>query len=197
MDEKQKDALSKLVKPEVIEAIESTGETETKRLEETIEFKSNDSDVKEEVKEEVEPAVEEVAEIPKSEEEDEGAKDYLTQDDVEPAFSALAESIVSIKNEIFERMDSIDTSLKALTETDDEKFKKQIELTPKESLKATVESVIGRKETQVDGRTALGKDGPEEAAPITESLTGISLIDGIKARNAEKIHGTSFLKPTN
>jgi len=155
--------------------------------EEKVEFKSTDE-------KEIEEAVVE-EEKPESEEKDEGAKEeevktYLTLDDVKPALEGLAEAVKSV----IERVNAIDASLKTLAETDEKKIEEKIELTPKESLKAIAESVIGKKETEVDGRTKLAKDGPEEAEANAESTTGIPFIDQIKARNAEK-HQIGSFKP--
>jgi hypothetical protein len=85
------------------------------------------------------------------------------------------------------KIDSIETSVKSLERTDDEKFEEKVELTPKASLKDHVESVIGKDETKVDGRTELAKDGPEEAKSAVESRTGIPLLDNIQNRNEDHI----------
>jgi len=194
MDKKQKNALSTLLGDEMAETIDAKGESETKRLEEAgVAHKSKDNE-----KKEVEAAVEKKVDEPKSEDEvkDKGEKDseptYLTFDDVKEGFEGFAEVLKGIVADVSE----MKASLKTLTESDEAKFERKVELTPKESLKAIAESVIGKKETLVDGRTTLGKDGPEEAEPMTESLTGVPLIDNIKARNAEHTQGLSFLKPS-
>lgn len=210
MDAKQKTALSKLAGDKIVDLIETTGEEETKRLEELgvenkskSETKAAESGGKKKEKTKIvgEPAVEKVVEDPKSEPKssggpkdvkDEGAKEEggdevpLTFGDVKPAFEGFAEALTAINV----RLDEVDASLKTLAESDDAKIKTKVELTPKESLKSIADSVIGKKETQVDGRTTLAKDGPKEAEPNVESRTGISLIDNLKARNLEKVSGS-------
>jgi hypothetical protein len=187
MDEKQKNALSKLVPDSVVELIETTGESESKRLEGEVEFK----EVKEEKK--VEAAVEEKVVEPVSEKVDEGTKEgeptYLTFEDVKAGFEGFAEVLKGI----VAKVDAMEASLKALTESDKAKFDEKVALTPKESLKAIAESVIGKKETLVDGRSKLASDKPEEAEPI-KPTGGIPLIENIKARNLEKGIDPTFLK---
>jgi hypothetical protein len=200
MEQKQVDALSNLgIDDELIKAIVETGDEETKTLEDAgVARKEVESDEKEVVAEvEVSDEAEEVlvetieveAEVPAEKVEDEGIKEeveepeYVTREEVKEGFGALA----SVLREIMGKQDSIETSIKSLERTDDEKFEEKVELTPKASLKDHVESVIGKDETKVDGRSTLAKDGPEEKEAAVESRTGIPLLDNIQNRNEDHI----------
>ncbi|MHA2163944.1 MAG: hypothetical protein ACXABF_16130, partial [Candidatus Thorarchaeota archaeon] len=102
---------------------------------------------------------------------------------VKDGFGALA----GVLNKLMDRMDSIETSIKSLEKDDEEKFSEMLEETPKESLKDHVESVIGSKDTLVDGRSTLAKSGPEETKEKTPLVTGVPILDAIKDRNRD--HG--------
>jgi hypothetical protein len=200
VEQKQVDALSNLgIDDELVKAIVETGDEETKTLEDAgVARKEVESDEKEVVTEaEVSDESEEVlvetieveAEIPAEKVEEEGEKEevdepeFVTLEEVKEGFGALASAI----KELMGKIDSIETSVKSLERTDDEKFEEKVELTPKASLKDHVESVIGKDETKVDGRTELAKDGPEEAKSAVESRTGIPLLDNIQNRNEDHI----------
>jgi hypothetical protein len=193
VNQKQKEALDKLLPADVVEAIETTGEGVTKTLEDQdVSFKSTEDVVEDAV--EVEPAVEPEVEEPKSSggpkdrvedgETKEGEEEelvYVTYDDVKAGFEGFAEVLKTIVADVNE----IKASLKTLAESDEAKIKEKVELTPKESFKSIGLSVLGKKETRVDGRTNLAKDVPDEADP--KPVGGIPLIDNIKARNRD--HG--------
>ena len=195
VEQKQIDALTELIDDEaLVETIVETGPKETKKLEDVgVANKENESEEKEVVAEvsdeteelKVETQIEVETEIPT--EKVEGEKEEVdeprlaTFDEVKEGFGALA----GVLNGIVGRMDSIEASVKSLEKDDDEKFDEKVELTPKASLKDHVESVIGSKETEIDGRTKLAKDGPKETKAEVGSKTGVGFLDQIQARNED------------
>ncbi len=202
MEQKQIDALNELIEDEaLVETIVTTGPKETKKLEDAgIANKEKEGEEKEVVAEvegevEVSDETEEVlvetveveAETPTEKVEVEGEKEevdepeFVTLEEVKDGFGALASAI----KELMGRLDSIETSVKSLARTDDEKFDEKVELTPKASLKDHVESVIGKDETKVDGRTELAKDGPKETEAEVGSKTGVGFLDQIQQRNED------------
>jgi hypothetical protein len=198
VEQKQVDALTHLgIDDELVKDIVETGDEETKTLEDAgvarKEVESEEKEVVAEVSDESEEVLVETieveAEIPAEKVEEEGEKEevdepeFVTLEEVKEGFGALASAI----KELMGKIDSIETSVKSLERTDDEKFEEKVELTPKASLKDHVESVIGKDETKVDGRTELAKDGPEEAKSAVESRTGIPLLDNIQNRNEDHI----------
>lgn len=104
-------------------------------------------------------------------------KEYVTRTEVADALMVLAEGFAALRNEV-----------KELRKTDTEKIAEKVAETPKASLRATIQSVIGRRETQVDGRESLAKDAPQETKGST-GATGIPLIDSLKELNRAKAPG--------
>jgi hypothetical protein len=102
-------------------------------------------------------------------------------EETKPAISAeeIAKAIGDVINPLVDRVIQIEQTVKALSKSDEEKAVAAASLTPAASLEELVkQSVIGRFETQIDGRSSLAKDGPKET---TASDTGISLVDALKS----------------
>ncbi len=105
--------------------------------------------------------------------------EYVTREEVAEGFQVLGEAL----REQGEKLD-------ALTDGIGEKIAEQvaetIDETPRASLKEIAQmSVIGKKETQVDGRSSEAKDGPEETETTeVKSRTGIPFIDQMLAAEA-------------
>ena len=141
--------------------------------------------VVEEVKEEkvvTEAAVEDVkvAKKPDKKEEHEDDEDEdekaITREEIAEGFKFLAdaltkqfgemvdEKVSAAVDELVEVMVPLARQVKELTESDETKIAKSVQDTPSSSLSAMIQNnIIGAKETHVDGRTTLAKDGPEQA----------------------------------
>lgn len=98
------------------------------------------------------------------------------------------ESLIKIVHVLNERFEQLETDVKGLKQTDEVKLAEKARYTPAASLSAMAESleksVIGNEEARVDGRTTLGKSGPEEVKPTVEPRTGIPWVDDMISRNA-------------
>lgn len=105
--------------------------------------------------------------------------EYVTREEVAEGFQVLGEAIAGFREQFAELQTSIDDKVGKSVE-------KTIESTPRASLKEIAAlSVIGKKETQVDGRSAEAKDGPEETeAREIKSRTGIPFVDELLANEA-------------
>ncbi len=194
MEQKQIDALINLgAEDALVDSIVETGDEETKTLVDAgVANKEKESDEKEvvaEVSDETEEILVETIEVEAEtltekvevEGEKEDEPEFVTLEEVKEGFGALASAI----KELMGKIDSIETSVRSLERTDDEKFDEKVELTPKASLGDHVKSVIGKDETKVDGRTELAKDGPEETEAEVGSKTGVGFLDQIQARNED------------
>jgi len=93
--------------------------------------------------------------------------------DTEEALKVFGGVLVEIRDAV----KGLTEKIEALALDDETKIKQVIEETPKASLKARAESIIGRKETRIDGRTTLGKDHPKETEAPIERATGIPFLD--------------------
>ena len=192
VNQDQIDALKAIGGYELAQAVIATGETVTKELEPNVAHKSTDEkDPVTEPEKDVKPeptSVEDKETEPKPEA---GAKktvvenvveiEYMTKEEAAAGFMVLAEVI----KEQRDAMVTLAKAVKELTKSDEQKIAEKAAATPKASIADMIGSVIGLSETRIDGRTKLAKDGPEETEPITESETGITLIDGIKKANRE------------
>ena len=159
-----KEVAEEAVEEIVEEAVEEPVEEE-KEVEETVEEAVEEVVEEVEVEEkEVEEVEEEVKEIPISREEiTEGFKTVISE--LTEKFEAMVDEKVSAAvDELVEVVVPIAQELKALKEGDEQKIARAVETAPAASLSAMMrESIIGKKENHVDGRTAYAKDGPEEA----------------------------------
>lgn len=109
----------------------------------------------------------------------------MTKEEATAGFMALAEVIKGQR----EAMVTLAKAVEELTLSDEEKIAKKAAETPKASMADMIKSVIGLEETRIDGRTRLAKDGPEETEPISESTTGIPLVDELKKANIRASRG--------
>jgi hypothetical protein len=102
---------------------------------------------------------------------------YVTADEMVQVFETymkpLVEQVASLTGQVEEQ----EKELKALRKSDDEKLKETLADTPAASLFDRIDSVIGSKETLVDGRVKLAKAGPKETEDIAESPTHVPLIN--------------------
>jgi len=92
----------------------------------------------------------------------------------------VAEKVSAAVDELIDVIVPLAKQVKAMTETDEQKIVKSVSDTPASSLAAMIQSsIIGAKETQVDGRTTLAKDGPEETETKSDkngpNVAGVSL----------------------
>src|SRR4030067_3734905 len=92
--------------------------------------------------------------------------------DTEEALKVFGGVLVEIRDAV----KGLTEKIEALALDDETKIKQVIEETPKASLKARAESIIGRKETRIDGRTTLGKDHQKDTASTTGRATGTPLV---------------------
>lgn len=188
VNEDQINALKAIGGDELAQAVIATGETLTKELEPDVAHKATEKVEPEpetdkqpepasgEVKE-TEPEAEKAGPEPKPETEVE----YMTKEEATAGFMALA----GVIKEQREAMVTLAEAVKELIKSDEQKIAEKAAATPKASIADMIGSVIGLKETRIDGRTKLAKEGPEETEPTTESITGIPLIDAIKKANIE------------
>lgn len=128
------------------------------------------------------------------EEEDDDEED---EDDEDEDEEKELEPIDELRKELSEAMTFIGAEFKGIREDidflkseqkdTDDMLEEVIEQTPTASLKdIIVQSVIGKKETRVDGRTSEAKDAPKETdAEAEDGALGIPFLNQIKARNVD------------
>jgi hypothetical protein len=91
------------------------------------------------------------------------------------------EQAISAMINISERLKDLEAVVKELQRSDSEKVAQKVAETPRSGIDSLMgvlrTSVIGSEEAKLDGRTALGKSGPQETEPKPEQVTGIGLID--------------------
>jgi hypothetical protein len=145
------------VKEEAVE--EAVEEVEEKAAEETVE-----EEVKEEVAEEVVPEEKEVEAPITREEITQGLKVFA--EEMAAQFEKMVEEKVSAAvDELIEVVVPLAKQVKELSASEETKIARSVSETPASSLAAMVRgSIIGSKDTLVDGRTSLAKDGPAEEA---------------------------------
>ena len=144
--------------------VEETGiETKEKDEEETI---PEVVELAEETPEPTEPVAEAV-EVP----EVKASVPGLEIQDIADVITAAVEPLVKQNQELVDRVQGLEDQVKALSSSDEEKIAKEVKLTPRESLLA---SVIGNRSAQVDGRTKEGKDGPKET-PVEKELNSVGI----------------------
>jgi hypothetical protein len=192
MNEKQREAFESVFGAELVSRMVSQGETKTAELEATgIAYKAVEEEVVEEAaveeveeEKEVEVAVEEVVEeveekVAETEVEEpvvEEKETPITRDEIAEGLKVIVDSLTeqfetmveekvsAAIDELIEVVVPLANQVKALADTDEQKIAKSVTETPTSSLSAIIQqSIIGAKESHVDGRTSLAKDGPEEA----------------------------------
>ena len=146
----------------VEEAVEEEKATE-EEVEEVVEEVEEEEKEVEEYEEVVEETEEESKEIPLTREEvTEGFKTLI--DELSEKFEAMVDTKVSAAiDELIEVVVPLAKQVKELSESDEQKIAAKVQDTPSASLSSMItQSIIGAKETHVDGRTTFAKDGPEE-----------------------------------
>lgn len=162
---------------------ELMGAEKAAELEEALDGKAKEAEDLE-FKEEAEEKEEE-APVAESEPDAESEAEpvYVTEEEVAEAVgqtvgplieqvAALAESVQGIASQFKEVTDAMGQ----LQKDDEQKIQEALELTPGASLAHRIQSVIGREETKVDGRTSFAKSAPKEA-PVNEGPTMIPFIN--------------------
>lgn len=99
-----------------------------------------------------------------------------TPEPVPPALTVedVTEAIKSVVMPLVERLGTLESELKELKVSDEKKIAKEVSLTPRESLFASLERAIGNPGAQVDGRTKEAKDGPKETE-VKEQMNSIGI----------------------
>lgn len=165
------------VSPETLEAVELANANDKAKVNDSgIETKEK-AEVTEEVTPEVQATPEPEAELTSQE----PAKEVPEPPEVKeiPAqlsVDDIATVIKAVVDPLILRVAELEAQVKTVNATDQEKFEKQVALTPQDALMAAVASVIGNKEAAIDGRTKEGKDGPRQSDPGTQNGIGIPLL---------------------
>jgi len=111
----------------------------------------------------------------------EDAAPLATKEEVVQLFSEVTMPIVEALRSIKERLDVQDARLAELSATDAQKIADLKEVTPTASQMSLSDiirmNIIGKEEARVDGRTSLGKDGPEETKAPGSFVTGVEFLD--------------------
>lgn len=103
---------------------------------------------------------------------------YATEQGVADAIAAVTVPITEALQAIQAQLAGVDAEIKALKASDEAKIAKAAEATPRASLQDLIaQSIIGNKDAQVDGRTALAKAGPKQAEAAPAAVTGITRLD--------------------
>jgi hypothetical protein len=110
--------------------------------------------------------------------------DELSVEDVAKAigmsYKALDDRMAAVLDAVgmlAEHVKAVTDDVEALKRDDATKIAEKAALTPAASLFAHVQSAIGAKEAQVDGRSSLAKSGPDEAPVPEQAVTGIPFVD--------------------
>ena len=102
-------------------------------------------------------------------------------------FSDALAPVLQAVSDLQSRMGGIESEVKELKVSDDEKVAKAAQMTPAASLQALIaQNILGGTDAQLDGRSALAKSKPKEAAaPDHHQVTGVSFVDNLIA-NTQK-----------
>jgi transcriptional regulator with XRE-family HTH domain len=110
----------------------------------------------------------------------------LTAEDIAGVFSDALAPVMQAVSDLQSRMGGIESEVKELKVSDDEKIAKAAQMTPAASLQALIaQNILGSPDAQLDGRSALAKSKPKEAAAPTDQVTGVSFVDNLIA-NTQK-----------
>lgn len=105
--------------------------------------------------------------------------DFATRQEIADAMVAVSKPIMEALNGVTAQLAAMQAEVKAMKETDEIKIAKAAEATPRASLESLIaQSIIGNKDAQIDGRTALAKAGPKQAEANTP-LTPVPFIDSL------------------
>ena len=100
-----------------------------------------------------------------------------TREEIADAFGVIFNDMKGLIEVVSERLSALESTVKELKETDDEKVAKAAWNVPTASLGALLsQRVVGKPEAVVDGRSSLAKSKPKEAATV-KSHFGIPFID--------------------
>ena len=107
---------------------------------------------------------------------------YVTANEVAEVLASMLKPLTDAVNGIQVSLGAVQAEVKALKESDESKVTAKAAGTPRASLAELISmNLIGTKEAQLDGRTALGKAAPRSAAE--PEITGVPLIDGLIRRS--------------
>ena len=107
---------------------------------------------------------------------------YVTANEVAEVLASMLKPLTDAVNGIQASLGAVQAEVKALKESDESKVTAKAAGTPRASLAELIAmNIVGTKETQLDGRTALAKAGPRNAAE--PEITGVPLIDGLIRRS--------------
>ncbi len=107
---------------------------------------------------------------------------YVTANEVAEVLASMLKPLTDAVNGIQASIVTVQAEVKALKESDESKVMAKAAGTSRASLAELISmNLIGTKETQLDGRTALGKAAPRSAAE--PEITGVPLIDGLIRRS--------------
>ena len=107
---------------------------------------------------------------------------YVTANEVAEVLASMLKPLTDAVNGIQASLGTVHAEVKALKESDESKVTAKAAGTPRASLAELIAmNIVGTKETQLDGRTALAKAGPRNAAE--PEITGVPLIDGLIRRS--------------
>jgi hypothetical protein len=120
---------------------------------------------------------------PKEETVEEDPPEYVTGPEVAEAVGAYLKPLMEQLSALTEAVESQGKELKALQKSEEEKIKETVANTPAASLFEQIGSVIGSKETYVDGRTTLGKAGPKETQDDSNSPTPVPILNELMGRS--------------
>lgn len=155
--------LAEILGEEKAAEVEAQLEAKGKELEQNVEFK-------EETKEEV-PVVE-----------PEPVVKYATEDAVVDAIAGSLKPVLEQLETLRLSIENFGKELKQLEVTEDEKIKNLITETPAASLFHRVQSAIGAKETEIDGRSSLAKSGPKETFSDKDGPSSVPIINEYLSR---------------
>lgn len=107
---------------------------------------------------------------------------YVTANEVAEVLASMLKPLTDAVNNIQASLGTVQAEVKALKESDESKVTAKAAGTPRASLAELIAmNIVGTKETQLDGRTALAKAGPRNA-PLPE-ITGVPLVDDLIRRS--------------
>lgn len=108
---------------------------------------------------------------------DAGAADapvYLTHTEFVQAMSEVLAPVIEQVGAVVAQVNQMSATVKELGKTDAERLAKEAEVTPQASLSELIASaIVGQDAARLDGRSALAKSGPKEAAKPKPEVAGL------------------------
>lgn len=181
--------LSLLAGEEFAEEVEQETEAKAEMLDAAgIDNKETGDDPAEEAAEEATPAEEAEAEDEPEAAEEEAAPETEAEPESEEKDVELSDGeVVEAFGLMTDMLINLSDKVEALAASDQEKIVEKVEHTPRASLAELIAQRASKSDqTVVDGRTKLGKDGPEEAEPNEEVYAGIGVVDQLMKMNQAK-----------